>query len=182
MSKTREQFPLSKKKIIKKTISATISWLFLLVFCGPVFLLVMGGIALVNSVGTSGLVIVLVILLLLLVVIVVGNYWYQTWYYATYFYDFTNDYVIIRKSPLTPKEITIPYERIQDVYVDQDLIDRMMGLYDVHLSTATISSGMNAHIDGVESAAADGLRAFLLKKVQERVGRNAMPVSNNLVK
>ena len=156
---------------------ASIGWMFLLFFCGPVFLLILLGSALnatnVNL-SAASLIVPIVLFLLSLVVIVALNYWYQTWYFATYFYDFTNDYVIIRKSPLTPKEITIPYERIQDVYVDQDLIDRMMGLYDVHLSTATISSGMNAHIDGVESSAADGLRAFLLKKVQERIGRNSM--------
>lgn len=68
-----------------------------------------------------------------------------------------------------PREISIPYERVQDVYVDQDLWDRIFHLYDVHLSTATWTSGMEAHIDGVESDAANGLREVLLKTIGEKI-------------
>ena len=165
MSKTREKFPLSKKKIMKKTIVGSIGLFFfmgIIFFCSLSFLAFTqnAAIILIGLVGS----------MLLFLVLVVLMYYYQTWYFATYYYEFTDDYVIIRKGPLTPKEITIPYERIQDVYVDQDLFDRMLGLYDVHLSTATFTSGMSAHIDGVETNAADGLRTFLLGKVQERVG------------
>lgn len=96
---------------------------------------------------------------------------YQRWYFAVYFYDLTPDYIVIRKNPITPKEITIPYERVQDVYMDQDLLDRFFGLYDVHLSSATVASGMEAKIDGVEKEAANGLRNLLLQKVQERISK-----------
>ena len=84
----------------------------------------------------------------LLFTIVLLTYFYQLWYYNVYFYDLTPDYIVIKKGPITPHEITIPYERIQDVYVDQDILDRIFGLYDVHLSSATVSSGEAAHIDG----------------------------------
>ena len=97
------------------------------------------------------------------------TYQYQLWYFKVYFYDLTDDFIVIRKRVFTPREISIPYERVQDVYVDQDLLDRIMGLYDVHLSSATISSGMEAHIDGVEKIAADGLRKFILDKVSEKI-------------
>jgi len=86
-------------------------------------------------------------------------------------FGLTEDFIIIRKGPITPREINIPYERIQDVYVDQDIVDRILGLYDVHLSSATVSSGMQAHIDGVEKSAADGLRAFLLETVSRKIKR-----------
>ena len=118
-------------------------------------------------VGLIGLVCVIILVLLIYV-----NYAYQKWYFDFYFYDLAADYIVIRKGPITPREITIPYERIQDVYVDQDLFDRFFGLYDVHLSSATASSGMEAHIDGVEKTAADGLRAALLKTVSERISKN----------
>ncbi len=95
-------------------------------------------------------------------------YFYETWYYKNYFYDLTDDYVIIKKGPIAPQEITIPYDRIQDVYLDQDLLDRVLGLYDVHLSTATVVSGMRAHIDGVDRNAAHGLREIILKKMKEK--------------
>jgi len=165
MSKTREQYPLSTKKIIKKTITSSFAFIVLAViflFCSISYLAV--------GAPASIWLLLLAALLVGFIVFIVAAYYYQTWYFATYFYDLTGDYVIIRKGPITPKEITVPYERIQDVYVDQDLLDRLFGLYDVHISTATISSAMSAHIDGVEQAAADGLRKILLDKVQEKVG------------
>lgn len=161
-SKTREQFPLSTKKVLKKTILSTVIWSLLL--------FTMAGVALLsNPLITIGI-------LIFLVFIIIAVYFYQMWYYAVYFYDLTSDYIIIKKGPITPREITIPYERVQDVYVDQDLLDRLFGLYDVHLSSATISSGMEAHIDGVEKPAADGLRAMLLQTVSERISKKQVPV------
>jgi putative membrane protein len=88
-----------------------------------------------------------------------------------YFYDLNENFIVIKKGVFTPKEINVPYERVQDIYVDQDIFDRLFGLYDVHISSATISSGMAAHIDGVEKIAADGLKDFLLKTVQTKIGR-----------
>lgn len=110
--------------------------------------------------------------LFLIILMIPLVYLYQRWYFAVYFYDLTNDFIQIKKDPITPREITIPYERIQDIYVDQDLLDRIFGLYDVHLSSATISSGIAAHIDGVEKQAADGLRAILLQTTKERISKN----------
>lgn len=168
-SKTREQFPLSPKKVIKKTISSTIVWIILLLviygfaaFMSIVLAKTIGNYLGLITIATFGLMFVIVLL----------AYLYQQWYYNVYFYDLTTDYIVIRKGPITPKEITIPYERIQDVYVDQDILDRILGLYDVHLSSATVSSGMEAHIDGVGKQAADGLRALLLQTVGERISKS----------
>ena len=170
-SKTREQFPLSPKKIFKKTFASTIVWAILLLIIWGVLAATLssgtdtGGWLAISTVGIFGLLFFIILL----------TWLYQRWYYAVYFYDLTSDYIVIKKGPITPQEITIPYERVQDVYVDQDLLDRMLGIYDVHVSSATISSGMAAHIDGVEKSAADGLRAILLQTVNERIGRKRVP-------
>ena len=170
-SKTREQFPLSTKKILKKTVAGTLAWsILLLMFWGFLFFMVVSGSAKQDLLGISTIGIFSLIFFIIL-----ANYFYQSWYYATYFYDLTSDYIVIKKGPITPAEITIPYERIQDVYVDQDLLDRIFGLYDVHLSSATISSGIEAHIDGVEKSASDGLRAMLLQTVNERISKKRVP-------
>lgn len=171
-SKTREQFPLSTKKVLKKTITGTLVWMILL-------LIVWGVLVAVSSLGADtggwlGIATPGIFGLMFFILLIV--YLYQRWYYAVYFYDLTSDYIVIKKGPITPREITIPYERVQDVYVDQDLLDRIFGLYDVHLSSATISSGMEAHIDGVEKPAADGLRATLLQTVNERISKKRVPV------
>jgi membrane protein YdbS with pleckstrin-like domain len=89
-------------------------------------------------------------------------YYYQTWYFATYYYDVKPEYMTIRKGPITPSEINIMYQKIQDVYVDQDLFDRFFGLYDVHIATATFASHNLAHVDGLVKENAEALRDELL--------------------
>ncbi|HAV42814.1 TPA: hypothetical protein DCX15_02195 [bacterium] len=174
MSKTREQFPLSKKKPLKKTIPTIISsitFFIMILIVGLVSRLFLPEHSGIISLGIISMAVILLIYSLL-------TYQYQIWYFQVYFYDLTDDFIIIRKGVFTPREITIPYERVQDVYVDQDLWDRLFGLYDVHLSTATISSGLAAHIDGVEKMAADGLREKILKRVSERIKRSKITMSN----
>jgi membrane protein YdbS with pleckstrin-like domain len=179
-SKTREQFPLSSKKIIKKTIASTVAVVIGLLAILIIIIVILGSFGL-SAAGSSAqgafafLGFAVIAILLLIFVVVLLTYLYQQWYFAVYFYELDNDYIVIKKGPITPREITIPYERIQDVYVDQDLLDRMFGLYDVHLSSATVSSGMEAHIDGVEKQAADGLRAILLETVKKRISRHGGP-------
>ncbi len=168
-SKTREQFPLSIKKVIKKTLAniLVVTAILLVIWIIMIVAISTGSNSSAGAVGITTLGIFGLVFFIFLL-----TYLYQKWYFAVYFYDLTNDFIIIKKGPITPREITIPYERVQDVYVDQDLLDRIFGLYDVHLSSATISSGMEAHIDGVEKPAADGLRQVLLETVQQRISKN----------
>lgn len=170
MNDIQKQFPLSQTKIVKKTIVDVFAWsiffVSMLAALGVMSFTVDAALQALLMAGIIGLVV-------LWIVVIVLSYLYQVWYFNTYFYDFATDYLVIKKGPITPREITIPYERIQDVYVDQDLLDRLLGLYDVHLSSATVSSGMEAHIDGVEKPAADGLRAALLKTVSERISKKS---------
>lgn len=173
ISKTRERFPLSKKKILKKTVASTLRWSMVLFFVYALFIIYFA------QRGWAGIVATGIFSFLVLYFFL--DYLYQRWYFAVYFYDLTDDYIVIRKNPITPVEITVTYERIQDIYVDQDILDRIFGLYDVHLASATISSAIEAHIDGVEKQAAEGLRAELLKKIQDKMrgykGQTALPTS-----
>jgi len=168
-SKTREQFPLSYKKIIKKTISSTIAITILLVVIFGFLVVTLASIG-QKAIGLLGIITFGMFGFLFLFILL--TYLYQRWYFAVYFYDLTPDFIQIKKGPITPREITVPYERIQDVYVDQDLLDRIFGLYDVHISSATISSGMEAHIDGVEKQAAEGLRNIILQTVQQKISKS----------
>lgn len=177
-SKTREQFPLDKKKIIKKTLTSSLIWFFVLIPLLVVYLIFN------NSADIESLQAAKIIgifgagYLVFIVLATAAMYYYQLWYFSVYFYDLTDDFIIIKKGPITPHEITIPYERVQDIYVDQDLLDRIFGIYDVHLSSATFSSGAEAHIDGVAKPAADGLRDFLLKTVQQKITKNRQHINN----
>lgn len=101
--------------------------------------------------------------------------WYFKVYIRTYFYDAGEGYLTIRKGVFTPSEIHVMYQKIQDVYVDQDLFDRIMGLYDVHIASATVTSGIEAHIDGVDAATADSLKNFLLSSINTPSQSSAVP-------
>ena len=65
------------------------------------------------------------------------------------------------------RETILNYDKIQDVYMDQDLLDRIFSLWDVHVSTATVMSGAEAHIDGVNHDNALAIRELILSKIRQ---------------
>ena len=174
-----EQYPLSPRKIWKKmvarTISSAMNFIILNIFLGPalfagygVYLEAMGRgdemkgntAFLIKFAYTYAVSVALFFILLRII-----SYFYQRQYIKTYYYNFTDTLLVIRKGVFTKQEITVPFERIQDVYIDQDLLDLLFGLYDVHISTAPATSGFRAHIDGFEKKDAEQLRTLILSKI-----------------
>lgn len=98
-------------------------------------------------------------------------------YIQRYYYSLDENFITIRKGVFTPTEIHVQYVKIQDVYVDQDLFDRMFGIYDVHIASATVSSGIEAHIDGVSAEFAEGLKNEILDKIQHRPTQATVPAA-----
>lgn len=175
-SKTREQFPLSPKKVLKKTIAGALAWSLVLLISYSIFAFVLTSAKVsfskyfnLSPINFMGIIIFIILI----------TYLYEKWYFNVYFYDLTQDYIVIKKGPITPHEISIPYERVQDVYVDQDILDRILGLYDVHLSTATYTSGMEAHIDGVAKNAADGLKSNLLDTIGKKIQKKSTTIDQS---
>ncbi len=168
-SEFQKQNPLSPKKFWKKFISGSLGscLLALILGCGIGFSLLM--VASTGDPSDNGGVIIAMILgavLLVLVLIAVVQAIYIRAYINMYYYDCNDQFITIKKGVFTPKEIHVQYQKIQDVYVDQDLFDRIMGLYDVHIASATVTSGLEAHIDGVEQATAENIKNFLLEKIR----------------
>ncbi|MEK7674196.1 MAG: PH domain-containing protein [Patescibacteria group bacterium] len=182
LSNTRKRFPLSLRKIFKKAIAKTMFWVILLplIFI-PVFASVAIPFILIPEINLGsftflknidiGIILDSYFIFVLFVLLI--NLLYQLWYFVTYFYELTENYIVIKKGPITPREISILYERVQDIFVDQDIWDRIFGIYDVHLSSATFLSGIVSHIDGLEKDAANGLRDVLLEKINERAKKSA---------
>ena len=151
---TRYVFPLSPKKIIKKTVGASLIWIVCWIMC--TFIIVIWS--------------VLWFFILTVVpipVVIIGIYAYEKLYFKTYYYDVKPDVLIIRKGVWMPKEIRLPYAKIQNVYVDRDFLDVVFKLYDVHLATADLSSAFYAHIDGIEEENAIGVRELILGQVKK---------------
>lgn len=173
MSKTREAFPLSEKKIIKKILGNAVSVpSFILLIILLITLITGGEIFSLFFDGDADLAIFPLYFLafgILWLLSIIFNIFYQPLYLKAYYYELDDDHITIRKGVWMPHEITIPYERVQDIYVDQDFLDRIFGLYDVHLSSATFASGALAHIDGLERRASDGLKQLLMAKVREKI-------------
>lgn len=99
-------------------------------------------------------------------VLIFAVVFYQWLYIWTYYYNVGESFLTIRKGVLVRQEITVPFSRIQDVYLDQDAMDYLLKLYDLHVSTATASSGLEAHIDGLNGTNARKLRDLILAKVE----------------
>ena len=157
MLTTIQHYPLEKRKILKKTIGAILAWLLLYII-----IFVPAHIFLWKDYSKSLIVIDIIFILILIIEPI-----YQYMYYKKYFYDVRTDFLAIKKGVIMPREAILNYEKIQDVYMDQDLLDRIFSLWDVHVSTATLMSGREAHIDGVNHDNAIAIRELILSKIKK---------------
>ena len=175
MNPFQTQYPLSPKKLTKKMIGTIVpSFIFsvlLSVFVPLALMMLSSGTTVMQYLGVYiGAVILIFIIIELL------YSWYFKAYIRSYYYEGADNFITIRKNVFTPREIHVQYQKIQDVYVDQDLLDRMMGLYDVHIASATSASGLEAHIDGVEKEVAEALKNFFLQKIQSPNTQQQTPI------
>ncbi len=167
--------PLERKKIIKKTLESF-----------PLFILffILGG----ALVGFSFLLPELklwwlsVIGIALAILPIIGMSIYQTYYYKLYFYNFEDASAQIRKGVISRNTGHVRYERIQNIYVDQDILDRIFGLFDVHYETAGETSGIYSHVDGLSSENSEKLVEFLNSKLygqNKQVNQTASGLNND---
>lgn len=151
----RETIPLQQTKIIKKSVLGLLIPLTVLIFLftndNKAFIC--------NDPMYSQILVTLLLVTIPIVPI------YQLYYFRKYFYDSDATRLTVKKGVVTPKEITLPYSRITDVYIDQDILDVMFNLCDVHVSTATQELGIFAHIDGVSKEDGEKLKKLILDKL-----------------
>ncbi|MCX8195329.1 MAG: PH domain-containing protein [Candidatus Micrarchaeota archaeon] len=152
----RETYPLHPNKVIKKFIENAAFIILSSLFISIILFLFSS--------------ILLTAVLCLLLLVLVGIYWWSKEYYKVYFYDLSGNGLKIKKGVFFPHSITIPLEKVSDVYIDQDIFDRILGLYDLHFSSASATSGAFAHIDGLDRATTYRLRALLMKSFKEDRG------------
>ncbi len=164
-SALQKQYPLSSRKFWKKIINQVAPYYFI----GLVIMTILFSVSMVitNADFQPWDIAGIIVLAIVPALIFLGIYsLYINAYIKRYYYDAGDNFVTIKKGVFAPAEIHVQYQKIQDVYVDQDIVDRMLGLYDVHIASATVSSGIEAHIDGIDKASADALKTMLLNKIQ----------------
>ncbi len=183
-SQFQQQFPLSPRKFWKKIIGQLPHFVVGFIFFFVVALFIAFGIAApgqeIQSITLTRAIAIFILAVGLDLIIPLLYAIYFRAYIRTYSYDCNDNFVTIKKGVFAPTEIHVQYQKIQDVYVDQDILDRAMGLYDVHIASATATSGIEAHIDGVDKIAAEGIKDFLLHKISENsTTPSSMPLSNS---
>ncbi len=167
MATWRELYPLEAIKPLKKTIGNLFFYAIVLVFLVLVFLYITVWSNSGASNERSDFSLISLWFVIGLVVIAILTYIYQVFYMKYYFYDMQGKTLIIAKGVFSRNEITLPINRIQDVYVDQDILDRIFGLYDVHVSSATMASGFLSHVDGVNKENSEKLKKLLLQAIHQ---------------
>lgn len=169
-----KNLPLSPLKPLKKTISRIVeksfsSITFIIVFAGAFYwqdrsrdnnILV----TLLSSQVFSWMLIAFICVALLLISFI---YLYEYLYYKSYYYSFKNEGGEIKKGVFSKSTGHVRYERLQNIYVDQDFLDRIFGLYDVHYETAGETSGFYSHVDGLNKENSEKLISFLNKKTTQ---------------
>lgn len=182
------RYPLHKRKFWKKVIPKLFAFC---VFSIGVFIFstnlpVVEAVYDPSSVGTLIFTIAVLVAGVPLILYMIYVHFYIAWYY----YHANDSFITIKKGVFMPTEIHVQYLKIQDVNVDQDLLDRILGIYDVHLASATFQSGIEAHIDGVGQKQAEALKEFLLGEITDKEGlsqssqptqKTEMPVATNRI-
>ena len=171
---TSKIYPLQYRKILKKLLVMEVSasdegrrmWRTLI---GIIFLMGLLFIAVGNSVGQESeqqFNAVFTIYFLAVLMIVLGMIIYEWLYVITYFYDVGETFLRIRKGVLIRREVSVPYNQIQSVDVDQDVFDRILGLYDVHVSTAAEKYLLVPHIDGLSYKGAEKILELIHQEIE----------------
>ncbi|MBS3107797.1 PH domain-containing protein [Candidatus Woesearchaeota archaeon] len=171
MGTLREGYPLQKTKPLKKTIVSVGGFTF-----GSIILVLIGIPLILNLISKNidsgknifssfNLWLIIPILISLIILLIILKYIYEVVYIKYYFYDLVGKSLIIKKGVFSRSEITLPLNRIQDVYVDQDILDRIFGLYDVHVSSATTISGSLSHIDGLDKVGSEAIKKLILSGI-----------------
>ena len=128
VSALQQQFPLSGRKFWKKMVPKIIISLFFSVVASAVITMIwtsfldlhtlhpqVDSLVIPIAIGTAVLIFLVVIFLYAL---------YFNAYIRRYYYSTDSDFITIKKGVFTPTEIHVQYQKIQDVYVDQDKIGR----------------------------------------------------------
>ena len=159
----RSRYPLNSIKPLKKTLKATFYLtLFLIIiqsFSLP-FIYSMTKFQTRNahySIDFTSTTLLIIIIFFVLKLI------YEIFYFKTYYYADNNELLILKKGVFFIDTLTIPYDKIQHLFVDQDLFDRLFGLWDVHVASAG-TTGMQLHIDGLKRQHAEELKKILISR------------------
>jgi membrane protein YdbS with pleckstrin-like domain len=182
---TSQLYPLMFRKIIKKILVLEVSvtdegrriWRSLLgaVALMGILFLAIGTIVRPQDQDNYEIMLLTYILGALLLVLLIVLY--EWLYIITYYYDVGETFIRIRKGVFIRREVNIPYNQIQNIEVDRDGMDHILGLYDLHISTAAEKHILEPHIDGLNFANCEAIQQLIYKEIEELGVPKPVPVT-----
>tara|TARA_B100001057_G_scaffold174776_1_gene175378 strand:+ start:863 stop:2362 length:1500 start_codon:yes stop_codon:yes gene_type:complete len=97
-----------------------------------------------------------------LVLLGIGIFSFINYYYFAYKFDFNKSAFIIQKGFFTKTKLSIPFEKIQQINFNQNLIHKIFNLYEVQMDTAG-SDNTEVDIKAVSKKIADDLKVISAK-------------------
>lgn len=91
----------------------------------------------------------------------IGRFFFELIEMRHYFYGIEAGHLVLVKGIILKRRGSFPLSRITDVYLDRTFTDFLFGLYTLHISTPTMTSGHFARIDGLTRKSALRLQESL---------------------
>ena len=169
MEKLVEKYPLEKRKPLKKTILKYF-WYLIVLIVALVYLYISVAIKRTTIEQANAFTKIILspkFLIIFSVIVLILTYIYEIFYLKYYSYNLSENTLIVKKGVFTRNEINLPLNRLQDVHVDQDILDRIFGLYDLHVSSATMISGRLSHIDGLNKTNSEAIKKLIMDDIHK---------------
>lgn len=149
-----QSFPLRQRLILKKMFLSILCFLLLLSFLFDLYGSISDPFVIFASAGAA-----------ILLVVALGHHISL----KVFYYEIEDEFIIIKRHAIVPKEITIEYSRIQEIVVFRDLFDKMFGLYQLKfkLSLTSVYGAKMAYIEGLDEVEAHELKVVIDKMMEK---------------
>ena len=114
----------------------------------------------------------------ILVLIGIGIFSFINYYYFAYKFDFNKSAFIIQKGFFTKTKLSIPFEKIQQINFNQNLIHKIFDLFEVQMDTAG-SNNTEVDIKAVSKEIADDLKAISAKIKKKGIIKTTVEEKDN---
>ena len=114
----------------------------------------------------------------ILVLLGIGIFSFINYYYFTYKFDFNKSAFIIQKGFFTKTKLSIPFEKIQQINFNQNLIHKIFNLYEVQMDTAG-SDNTEVDIKAVSKEIAENLKVISAEIKKKRIPKTTVEEKAN---
>ncbi len=137
-------------------------------FCLRFFLFLFVSLAVVLSFVEVPMILIGVIVIPLVIVLFLVAL-YLPAFYKTLLYTMTNEAVVLRKGVFWKKQTTVPYHKITHIDLTQNPLDRLYGLWSLHIQTAGAGGqqGTTAEIVIVGVKDGEGFKDLIMNRVKQ---------------